>query len=120
MTQSSISSGSYEAWKSCTCQNWWELVLFSPLIFRAQHQLEQTQVRPELGGGRKEFSMADADAFKDFEDTENFLSRCLLIFSLGLDLTYHLLHFPLSAERQSVLLHLLSGLRAERGESVGR
>ena len=33
------------------------------------------QVRAELGGGRKEFSMADADAFKDFEDTENFLSR---------------------------------------------
>ena len=88
--------------------------------FEPQHQLEQTQVRPELGGGRKEFSMADADAFKDFEDTENFLSRCLLIFSLGLDLTYHLLHIPLSAERQSVLLHLLSGLRAEHGESVGR
>ena len=53
-------------------------------ILSAQHQPEQTQVRPELGGGRKEFSMADADAFKDFEDTENFLSRCLLIFSLGL------------------------------------
>ena len=32
-------------------------------------------MRAELGGGRKEFSMADADAFKDFEDTENFLSR---------------------------------------------
>ena len=28
--------------------------------------------------------------------------------------------FLLSAERQSVLLHLLSGLRAEHGESVGR
>ena len=42
-----------------------------------QLQLEQNQVRPELGGGRKEFSMAEADAFKDFEDTENFLSRYL-------------------------------------------
>ena len=40
------------------------------------------QVRPELGGGRKEFSMADADAFKDFEDTENFLSR--LVYSMSL------------------------------------
>ena len=37
------------------------------------------QVRAELGGGRKEFSMAEADAFKDFEDTENFLSRLVLI-----------------------------------------
>ena len=38
------------------------------------------QVRPELGGGRKEFSMADADAFKDFEDTENFLSRLVFYY----------------------------------------
>ena len=40
-------------------------------------------MKPELGGGRKEFSMADADAFKDFEDTENFLSRYLLNLFLG-------------------------------------
>ena len=38
-------------------------------------KVDPHQVRAELGGGRKEFSMADADAFKDFEDTENFLSR---------------------------------------------
>ena len=40
------------------------------------------QVRAELGGGRKEFSMAEADAFKDFEDTENFLSRLVYDMSL--------------------------------------
>ena len=33
-----------------------------------------------MGGGRKEFSMADADAFKDFEDTENFLSRLVFYY----------------------------------------
>ena len=59
-------------------------LLHNLIILSLEHSNLQNQVKPELGGGRKEFSMADADAFKDFEDTENFLSRYLLSSFIGL------------------------------------
>ena len=55
-------------------------------------------VKEELGGGRKEFSLAEGGNFHHIEDAEKFLT---------------------SADRQSVLLHFLNGLRAEKGDFVG-
>ena len=55
-------------------------------------------VKGELGGGRDAFSFAERDNFDHIEDPEKFLT---------------------SAESQSVLQYLLSGLRAEEGDVVG-
>ena len=55
-------------------------------------------IKEELGGGRKEFNLAEGADFQNIEDAEKFLT---------------------SADRQSVLLHFLNGLRAEKGDTVG-
>ena len=55
-------------------------------------------IKEELGGGRKEFNLTEGADFQNIEDAEKFLT---------------------SADRQSVLLHFLNGLRAEKGDSVG-
>ena len=72
-------------------------VLFS--FLRGLEELHVPKhVKEELGGGRKEFSLAEGGNFHHIEDAEKFLT---------------------SADRQSVLLHFLNGLRAEKGDSVG-
>eukprot|EP00092_Neocalanus_flemingeri_P018086 GFUD01019574.1.p1 GENE.GFUD01019574.1~~GFUD01019574.1.p1 ORF type:complete len:732 (-),score=148.33 GFUD01019574.1:22-2217(-) len=55
-------------------------------------------VKEELGGGRKEFSLAEGANFHHIEDAEKFLT---------------------SADRQSVLLHFLNSLKAEKEDAVG-
>ena len=55
-------------------------------------------VKEEIGGGRKEFSLAEGANFHNIEEAEKFLT---------------------SADRQSVLLHFLNGLKAEKGDLVG-
>jgi hypothetical protein len=36
-------------------------------------------LRREAGGGRREFTIAEAESFRDIEDTEKFLSRCYIL-----------------------------------------
>ena len=91
-------------------------------VFRFLRGLEEMHIpkllKDELGGGRKEFSLAEGKCqlwngfflkphcqllmkganFVNIEQAEKFLS---------------------SAERQSILLHFLNSMRAEKGESVG-
>lgn len=70
-----------------------------PAFLRGLEELHVPKhVKEELGGGRKEFSLTEGGNFHHIEDAEKFLT---------------------SADRQSVLLHFLNGLRAEKGDSVG-
>lgn len=55
-------------------------------------------VKEELGGGKKEFSLAEGGSFVNIEEADQFLT---------------------SGERQSVLLHFLNTLRADSGDVVG-
>ena len=57
-------------------------------------------IRDDLGGGMKEFTLKEASSFQDIEEMNNFLT---------------------SQERQAIILHLLHSLRAEAvGDSVSK
>ncbi len=54
-------------------------------------------VKDELGGGSKEFTMRDSADFKHVEDPKTFLC---------------------SEERQAIIIYLVNGIKAEKGDSV--
>jgi hypothetical protein len=71
------------------------------MLCRFLSGLEQLQVskrlREDLGGGWKEFTLAEAHNFHNVEELTAFLS---------------------SQERQAILAYLINGIRAEKGDAV--
>ena len=73
-------------------------------------------LKDELGGGKKEFSLADGEV-----QSIPFFIRIIYQSSSGGDFVNieKAEAFLSSADRQSILLHFLNSIRADKGDNVG-
>ena len=76
------------------------IIVFSGYLRGLEMMQVPKNIRDDLGGGMKEFTLKEASSFQDIEEMNNFLT---------------------SQERQAIILHLLHSLRAEAGgDSVSK